>query len=97
MQDAIKTGREESIVGVFRQLARFFARGLALAQQRTQGIGAVEQFVDGKVGLGRWNVFWLRQIVSIPVLSPSEPLSMPAFSNRPSSRFDIGVRSGNFR
>jgi hypothetical protein len=97
LQDAIKTGREESIVGVFRQLAGFFARGLALTQKRTQSVGAVEQFVDGKVGLGRWNVFWLRQIVSIPVLSPREPFSMPAFSSRPSNKFDIGVRSGNFR
>jgi hypothetical protein len=52
LQDAIKTGREESAVGVFRQLAGFFARGLALTQKRTQGVGAVEQFVDSEVGLG---------------------------------------------
>jgi hypothetical protein len=32
LQDAIETGREESIVGVFGELARFFALGLALAQ-----------------------------------------------------------------
>jgi hypothetical protein len=57
----------------------------------------MEEFVDGESGFGWWNVFWLRQIVSIPVLSPSEPFSMPTFSSRLTSRFDMGVRSGNFR
>jgi hypothetical protein len=53
LQDAIETGREKSIVGVWGQLAGFFARSLALAQQRTQGVGATEQFVDSKVRF-RW-------------------------------------------
>jgi hypothetical protein len=53
LKDAIKAGREESIVGVLRELARFLARGLSLAQERTQSVGAAEQFVDGKVGLWR--------------------------------------------
>jgi hypothetical protein len=52
LQDAIETGREEPIVGVFGELARFFALGLPLAQQRTQGVGAAEEFVDREIGLG---------------------------------------------
>ena len=52
LQDAIEAGSKESIVGVFGQLARLFALGLAFAQQRTQSFGAAEEFVDSEVGLG---------------------------------------------
>jgi hypothetical protein len=52
LQNTIKASREESIVGVFQQPTRFFALGLAFAQERTQGFGAAQELVDGEVGLG---------------------------------------------